>query len=105
MNFLNIRVFLSFQHIAPALGSSSKPHQKSRVSWCVRLNFGKDEKGHFHNLFRTTRTSDPEQFFRYTRMTQNNFHKLCNLIRHRLIKKSNRPVLNPEQRLALTLSA
>ncbi|KAL1509783.1 hypothetical protein ABEB36_004467 [Hypothenemus hampei] len=102
--FHRLHLFHNLVTTAGAAMIQETPPKKSRKTrrWCVRLIFRERyEKGHFHNLFRTTRASDPEQFFRYTRMTQNNFHKLCNLIRHRLINKNQSTSLKPRTTIGL----
>lgn len=88
---------------ASALEEPPAKELRKKRRWSVRPIFcERDKKGHFHNLFQTIKT-DPELIFYYIRMTHVDFQKLCDFIRHRVVKKSNWPALCSEHRLALTL--
>lgn len=84
------------------ISSNQKKRRKRR--WGVRPIFQRRrELGHYHNLFLQMKGADREQFFKYTRMSPTCFHKLLNLIQHKLEKHSKREALSPEHRLAITL--
>ncbi|KAH7703898.1 nuclease HARBI1-like protein [Aphelenchoides avenae] len=60
------------------------------------------EQGHFYGLFKDLR-GDPQRFHRFVRMDEARFMKLLGLIKHRLVKRSNREPLSPAERLLITL--
>jgi len=61
-----------------------------------------NEFGHFQNLFSHMKREDHEDFFEFTRMIIQ-FNKLCDLVRPLLTKRSIRPSLSVELRVAVTL--
>jgi len=71
-----------------------KPH----LSVQIRHNFGAHQK-----LFKYFKTSDHEEFFKFTRMSVEQFDMLHNLLKPKLEKRSHRKPLETELRLALTL--
>lgn len=72
--------------------------------WWVRLiNRPRDDLDYFNNLFSYMK-EDHEEFFKFTRMIPSQFNKLCDLVRPLLTKKSIRPSLSVELRVAVTLS-
>ncbi|EFN82968.1 hypothetical protein EAI_05724, partial [Harpegnathos saltator] len=80
-----------------------KAHRKKR-RWTVRpINKQRRNKEHFHNLFYDMKRVDEEHFIKYTRMSSECFYILLNLIKHKLVKRSNRPSISPEHRLVITL--
>ncbi|KYN50378.1 hypothetical protein ALC60_00020, partial [Trachymyrmex zeteki] len=78
---------------------------RSKRRWWVRpINRPRDDFGHFRNLFSYMKTDDHEEFFGFTRMIPSQFRILCDLVRPFLTKRSNRPSLSVELRVAVTLS-
>lgn len=71
-----------------------KPH----LSMQIRQNFGAHQK-----LLQYFKTSDHEEFFKFTRMSVEQFDMLHSLLEPKLKKRSHRTPLATELRLALTL--
>ncbi|EZA51165.1 hypothetical protein X777_10296 [Ooceraea biroi] len=77
-------------------------HWKNR-RWHVRpINTRRAERGDFATLFSELK-KDSDLFFWYTRMDVPTFYELLRLVSLHLQKRSIRPSINPEQRLAITL--
>jgi len=73
---------------------------KNRRWWVRPINKRRAEYGDFLTLFSELK-KDPDLFFRYTRMDVPTFYELLQLVGPHLEKKSIRPSICPEQRLAL----
>lgn len=72
--------------------------------WWVRpINVDRCAKGAFRNLFDEIKNTDGEMFFKYTRMTPDQFDTLLALVRPKLLKRSRRKPLSPGLRLAMTI--
>jgi len=72
--------------------------------WWVRpVNRKKNAKGFYANLVKELKNTDHEEFFSLFRMWPEHFDILVNLVQPYLIKKSIRPALPTELRLAVTL--
>jgi len=76
----------------------------SRRRWWIRPINPRNEFGHFQNLFLYMKREDHEEFFEFTRMVPSQFNNLCDLVRPFLTKRSIRPSLSVELRVAVTLS-
>lgn len=59
--------------------------------------------GAFNKLFEYFRINDHEEFYKFTRMTPQQFEELHEMVKHRLQKYSRRTPISSEQRLAITL--
>ena len=59
--------------------------------------------GDYARVFNYFKLHDEEQFINFTRMNVQVFMYIYNLIRERLVKRSQRPPLPPELRFSLTL--
>lgn len=82
-----------------------KKHKISRRWWVkphlhieIRKNLGAHEK-----LFKYFKTRDHEEFFKFTRISVEQFDMLHDALKLKLEKRSNRKPLATELRLALTL--
>src|SRR5580765_8418270 len=75
---------------------------KNRRWWVRPINRRRAEYGDFATLFSELK-EDPDLFFRYTRMDVLTFYELLRLVSPYLQKRSIRPSICPEQRLAITL--
>ncbi|XP_032668398.1 protein ANTAGONIST OF LIKE HETEROCHROMATIN PROTEIN 1-like [Odontomachus brunneus] len=73
----------------------------NRQWWVRPINHRRLNLGDFCHLFQEMK-SDPQMFFRYTRMTFPIFNKLLEKAKPFLTKKSHRALV-PEERLAITL--
>ncbi|XP_020298389.1 uncharacterized protein LOC109862686 [Pseudomyrmex gracilis] len=75
---------------------------KNRRWWVRPINDRRAEYGDFQTLFSELK-EDTDLFFRYTRMDVPTFYELLRLVGPHLEKRSMRPSICPEQRLAITL--
>jgi len=80
-----------------------KRKRYNRRWWVRPMLRDRESLGHFHNLFQFMKNNDDEQFFKYTRMTVQQFEKLLHIVKSKLMKHSHRKPLSPEHRLAITL--
>ncbi|KAK3922257.1 Protein ALP1-like [Frankliniella fusca] len=72
--------------------------------WHVRPIFRNREiYGAWYSLIPTMRESDPEEYFRFLRMTPDCFDWLLSKVEPFIKKKSNRQSISPGERLAITL--
>ena len=96
---------------------------RSRRVWVRSIFRRRQEYGEFHHLLQELRLSDPENHFRYLRMSKQTFDNLLEkvshsnfiflytcihkqvspLLTHRHWGSINRPGISPAERLALTL--
>lgn len=60
-------------------------------------------KGFYNKTFKMIKEKDENEFRKLTRMGVAEFNLLLNLLKERLTKYSNRPSIEPECRLAITL--
>lgn len=82
----------------------AKKKVRNKRRWWVRpLLRNREKRSQYYNLFQYIKEKDDEQFFKFTRMTVNQFEKLLDLVKDRLIKISPRKPLSPEFRLVMTL--
>lgn len=87
------------------LGSLVLLRRKAVRRWWVRpINRSRDQHGYFTNVFEEMKATDHEEFNSFTRMWPEHFEILLDLVEPFLRKQSNRRPLDPELRLALTLS-
>lgn len=56
-----------------------------------------------YNYFLKMKTADPDQFFKYTRMTVPVFNELLGLVKNRISKRRIKDGISEEERLAITL--
>lgn len=78
--------------------------QRARRRYAVRpLNRARRQQGHFSNLVAYVKENDPEQFFKYTRMTSMQYDHLLELVERQLRKRPTKFTLSPSQQLAMTL--
>lgn len=75
----------------------------NRRWWVSPINQRRDEQGDYNNLIREMRSSHPDLFFSYTRMTFEQYDYLLELVTPILTKFSNRTPLPPAIRLLVTL--
>ncbi|XP_011884125.1 PREDICTED: putative nuclease HARBI1 [Vollenhovia emeryi] len=75
---------------------------KNRRWWVRPINTRRKVYGDFATLFSELK-EDVDLFFRYTRMDVSTFYELLRLVSPYLQKRSMRPSISPEQRLAITL--
>lgn len=72
--------------------------------WKVRpINQKRRKEGLFATLIRDMMKSDEMQFFKYTRMTVNQFNHLLELIKSDIQKDHKKSHISPTERLILTL--
>jgi hypothetical protein len=95
-------ILLKKKKIDSAEQAKSRPRR-----WGVRpTNMRREDFGMFDNTFQVMRKQDPDEFFRFTRMTVPLFDELCSLIkddpRMKRAYRSRCPV-SVEERLAITL--
>lgn len=77
---------------------------KNPRRWWVRpTNQKRETLGIHRHLIKDMRESDPEEFFRFTRMSVSTFDELLDLIKPRLQKRSIRQSIAPDIRLYITL--
>lgn len=67
------------------------------------MNRKRNEHSVFIKIVEFAEKHDTEQFFKYTRMTPELFHKLLDLVGPFLQKDKTKNPISPKQRLALTL--
>lgn len=72
--------------------------------WVREANLSRNELGYFKNCFLKIKECDAEDFFKHTRMSRPLYNLLLNLLTKDLTKKSQREFIEPECRLAVTLS-
>lgn len=75
--------------------------------WWVKPHIREEMRnifGVYETLFFYFAENDHEEFYKMTRMMPNQFLKLYNLVRHRLIKTSPRRPLSKKLRLFITLN-
>lgn len=73
--------------------------------WWIRPNnLDRDNAGYFVTVFTLLKDSDPDEFFKQTRMERQSYDSLIELIKDQLVKHSLRPPIDFEIRLAVTLS-
>lgn len=71
--------------------------------WGVRpQNKERTQLGHFYKLIQIMKNKDPDQFYKYTRMTIPVFNKLLGLVSSYL-EKNSETALCPAHRLLITL--
>lgn len=75
----------------------------SRRWWVRLLNQSRTSEGFYEQSYHKIKQSDPEHFFKLTRMTVPTFNILLNLISSKLNKNSIRKPVEPECRLIITL--
>lgn len=84
------------------LDQKRKPRKVRRFK--VRpLNRRRDEIGQYAYLVKFMKSNDHDQFFKYTRLTVNQYESLLQLVAPRLQKNENRHPLSPGHRLTMTL--
>lgn len=66
------------------------------------INRARRTSGNF-NYYKKMKSWDPEQFFKYTRMTVPVFEKLLTKVRAKIGKQFRSDGISPEQRLVVTL--
>ncbi|KAJ8929451.1 hypothetical protein NQ314_017862 [Rhamnusium bicolor] len=103
----NVLLFLTTVQIAAtALYTAWKLRKnkrwRSRRWWVRPIMARREEHGDFATLFQELK-EDPVLFFRYTRMNVSTFYELLHLISPHITKRSARPSISAEQRLAITL--
>lgn len=74
---------------------------RHREYWVRPINMRRSDQGDFFHLLQELKT-DPEMFFRYTRMSVCIFNQLLEMMKP-FLRKRNHRALVPEQRLAMTL--
>lgn len=67
------------------------------------INRRRNTHGFFHAYFLPMKEGDPQQFFKYTRMSVPTFNKLLKLVTPYLLRKKLPDNISPEERLAITL--
>ena len=78
-------------------------HANHRRWWIRPLLLLRGAAGQYEQHFRHMRDNDPEMFFKYTRLTVEQFDLLLQLVGPSLEKCSIRTALSPEFRLLVTL--
>lgn len=75
--------------------------------WHVRpINQNREKYGMFETTYHVMRRYDPEEFYKYTRMSTELFDDLCNKVRHDPLMRREYRVREPvsvEERVAITL--
>jgi hypothetical protein len=75
--------------------------------WHVRpINQERRDHGMYHTTFQTMRMKDPQEFFRFTRMTVPLFDELCDLVKDDPLMKRSKRAREPvsvAERMAITL--
>ncbi|XP_047522885.1 uncharacterized protein LOC125061459 [Pieris napi] len=88
------------------LESTYVKYRKRRTVSLSDINRKRTKYGTYYHLFLKDIKDDEKEFYDYTRMTQETFYYILNLIEHRLIKKwCNWHVqpISPEERLVITI--
>ncbi|KAJ8947023.1 hypothetical protein NQ314_008694 [Rhamnusium bicolor] len=103
----NVLLFLTTVQIAAtALYTAWKLRKnkrwRSRRWWVRPIMARREEHGDFATLFQELK-EDPVLFFRYTRMNVPTFYELLHLISPHITKRSARPSISAQQRLAITV--
>lgn len=78
--------------------------KQKRKFWVREIFLNRDELGFFEVTYKQIKAKDPEKFFSTFRMSPQTFDKLLANVMHQLQKSSYRLPIQPECRLALTLS-
>ncbi|XP_030762705.1 protein ALP1-like isoform X2 [Sitophilus oryzae] len=95
-----------FLTLAGSVATLAEVHANRRRHrrWGIRpINKKKESEGLFSTLFKDMWKFDAEQFFKYTRMTQNQFKELLALIGKDIQKDKKRRHISPQERLLITL--
>lgn len=74
--------------------------------WWTQPHLRENERelhGGYSNLFRYFKLNNHEEFYKFVGLTVPQFDYLLNLVQARLTKRSRRPALEPELRLAAVL--
>jgi hypothetical protein len=61
------------------------------------------KNGFYRATFLPMKANDPDQFFKYTRMTVEFFDHLCKLLEGKLVKRRISDRICPEEKIAITL--
>lgn len=78
--------------------------RQQRRWWVRPFLLERDLDGYFAATYLKLKQSDPEEFFKHTRMNIQKYEQLLELLKQHLTKKSIRPPIDFECRLAVTLS-
>lgn len=78
--------------------------RNDRRWWVREANLTRNTLGYFKACFLKIKECDNEDFFKHTRMNRKIYDLLLNILKEDLKKYSQRPSIEPECRLAVTLS-
>lgn len=78
--------------------------KRKRACWVREVNRDRNKKGYYIASFLQIKEKDPDAFFKHTRMKKETYNLLLSLLKCSLEKTSIRKAIEPEQRLAVTLT-
>lgn len=94
----------SFLTLVTNVVAVANTRQKRHRRWGIRpINRKKESEGLFKTLFKDMWELDDEQFFKYTRMTQNQFKEILTLVEKEIQKDRTKRHITPKERLLITL--
>ena len=85
------------------VGLHAYKKRQNRRWWIRPVNQQRKKFGFYSVLVNIMRTKDQEEFFKFTRMSLNQFKNLHSLVDQQLTKNETRKVISSEERLLITL--